>query len=52
MANVQAISVGHALEFDLAGFGTVHSVFVHAVNLTIRGDMWTLLAEGRGYAIG
>jgi Protein of unknown function (DUF2877) len=44
---IQAISVGHALDVDSAGFGAVHSVFTHAVNLTMRGDMWTLLAEGK-----
>ena len=47
MEQIQAISVGHALDIDLAGFGAVHSVFGHAVNLTIRGDMWTLLAEDK-----
>ncbi len=30
-----------------AAFGAVHSVFAHAVNLTIRGEMWTLLAEDK-----
>jgi hypothetical protein len=47
MVHIQGISVGHALDIGLAGFGTVHSVFVHAVNLTIRGDLWTLLAEDK-----
>ncbi len=46
-AYIQAISVGHALNFDLAVCGAVHSVFAHAVNLTVRGDMWTLLAEDK-----
>jgi hypothetical protein len=41
---VQAVSVGHALDVDSAGSGVVHSVFARAVNLTIGGDMWTLLA--------
>ena len=44
---VQAISVGHALDVDSPAYGAVHSVFVRAVNLTIRGDMWTLLAEDK-----
>ena len=44
---VQAISVGHALDVDVAGFGVVHSVFDRAVNLTMRGDLWTLLAEDK-----
>jgi hypothetical protein len=32
---------------DAAGFGVVHSVFARAVNLILRGDLWTLLAEHR-----
>jgi hypothetical protein len=32
---------------DSAGFGVVHSVFARAVNLTVRGDLWTLLTEDR-----
>ena len=47
MARIQAISVGHALDVDSAGFGSVHSVFTRAVNLTIRGNLWTLLAEDK-----
>ena len=43
-ARIQALSVGHALDVDSAGFGIVHSVFARAVNLMIRAEMWTLLA--------
>ena len=45
MARIQAISVGHALDVDSADFGAVQSVFDRAVNLTMRGDLWTVLAE-------
>jgi len=38
------MSVGHALSVDSADLGVVHSVFSRAVNLSIGGDMWTLLA--------
>jgi len=41
---IQALSVGHAIDADSAGVGLVHSVFVRAVNLMIRAEMWTLLA--------
>jgi Protein of unknown function (DUF2877) len=44
---IQALSVGHALDADSAGFGLVHSVFARAVNLMIRAEMWTLLAEDK-----
>jgi hypothetical protein len=47
-ARIQALSVGHALDADSAGFGIVHSVFARAVNLTIRAEMWTLLAADKG----
>jgi hypothetical protein len=43
-ARVQALSIGHALDADSAGFGIVHSVFARAVNLMVREEMWTLLA--------
>ena len=46
-ARIQALSVGHALDADFAGFGIVHSVFARAVNLMIRAEMWTLLAADR-----
>lgn len=45
---IQALSVGHALDADSAGFGIVHSVFARAVNLMIRAEMWTLLAPDKG----
>jgi Protein of unknown function (DUF2877) len=44
---VRATCLGHALPVDSAGFGVVHSVFARAVNLTVRGELWTLLAEDR-----
>ncbi len=44
MARIQAISVGHALDVDSADVGAVQSVFDRAVNLTMRGDLWTVLA--------
>ena len=46
-ARIQALSVGHALDADSAGFGIVHSVFAHAVNLLIREEMWTLLTSDK-----
>jgi Protein of unknown function (DUF2877) len=47
VARIQALSVGHALDADLAGLGIVHSVFARAVNLMVRAEMWTLLAADR-----
>jgi hypothetical protein len=44
---MQALSVGHALDVYSAGLGGIHSVFAHAVNVEIRGDMWTLLGAER-----
>jgi hypothetical protein len=44
-ARIQAVSVGHALDVDSTALGSVHSVYAHAVNLAICGDMWTLLAD-------
>jgi hypothetical protein len=44
---IQALSVGHALVADSAGFGIVHSAFARAVNLMIRAEMWTLLAADK-----
>jgi hypothetical protein len=44
---VPAVSIGQALDLDSTGYGVVHSAFHHAVNLTIRAEMWTLLADGR-----
>jgi hypothetical protein len=46
-ARIQALSVGHALDADSAGFGFVHSVFARAVNLMIRAEMWTLLVADK-----
>jgi hypothetical protein len=42
---VQALSVGHAVDAALPDWGVVHSAFPHAVNFLVRGDLWTLLAE-------
>jgi len=44
---MQALSVGHALDVYSAGLGRIHSVFAQAVNVEIRGDMWTLLSAER-----
>jgi len=44
---LQAVSLGHAADVQSTAAGTVHSVFTHAVNLEIRGDLWTLLAADR-----
>lgn len=42
---VQGLSLGHALDTVAPGNGMVHSVFEHAVNLVVGGEMWTLLAS-------
>ena len=44
---IQALSVGHALDADSAGFGIVHSVFSRAVNLMMGPELWTLLAADK-----
>lgn len=46
-AEVPALSLGYALEASTAACGVVHSVFRHAVNLLIGGEMWTLLAAAK-----
>jgi Protein of unknown function (DUF2877) len=46
-ARIQALSVGHALDANAAGFGIVNSAFARAVNLMIRAEMWTLLAADK-----
>lgn len=46
-ACVRATCLGHALSVGSAGFGVVHSVFARAVNVTVRGDLWTVLTEDR-----
>jgi hypothetical protein len=48
MVRVQAVSLGHTLDVVSPAAGVVHSVFAHAVNMTIRGDLWTLLADDKG----
>ena len=45
MTGLQALSVGHSLEFDFARTGVVHSVFAGTANLDMHVEMWTLLAE-------
>jgi hypothetical protein len=42
---IQALSLGQAVEVAATVHGTVHSVFGRAVNLSIGGGLWTLLAE-------
>jgi len=44
---IQALSVGHALDADSAGFGIVHSVFARAVNLMMGPELWTLMAADK-----
>lgn len=44
---MQALSTGHALDLRSAGAGAVHSVYTHAVNLVVRGDLWTLVSAQR-----
>jgi Protein of unknown function (DUF2877) len=43
----QAVSVGHRIDADAPGAGCVHSVFAHAVNLALGGELWTLLGADR-----
>ena len=45
MTDVQAISIGYAINFDTARAGAVHSVFARAANLLIGREMWTLVVE-------
>jgi len=45
MTDVQAISVGRAVNLGLPRAGVVQSVFPRAVNLDMREGMWTVLAE-------
>jgi hypothetical protein len=47
VARLQALSLGHALDLDSPGAGAVHSVFAHAVNIELRGELWTLLSAQR-----
>lgn len=47
MVRIQALSVGHALDVNSAGVGVIHSVFARAVNVEIRGDLWTLVGADR-----
>jgi hypothetical protein len=47
VARLQALSLGHALDLSSPGTGAVHSVFPRAVNLEVRGDLWTLLSAQR-----
>ncbi len=47
MIGVAAQSIGPALDVASADVGVVHSVFSHAVNLLVRGDLWTVLAAAK-----
>ena len=47
MATLQATSIGYALDVASAGAGVVHGVHPRAVNIEMRGDLWTLLAVDR-----
>jgi hypothetical protein len=42
---IQALSLGEALNVTACARGAVHSVFTRAVNLNVAGNLWTLLAE-------
>jgi len=44
---LQALSVGHCVDAGETGVATVHSVFARAVNIEVRGDLWTLLGAER-----
>jgi len=44
---LQALSLGHALDVDSSGAGAVHSVFARALNVEIGGGLWTLLGAER-----
>jgi len=44
---MQALSVGHAIDPKRAALGRVHSVFAHAVNLEIQGDLLTVVSCDR-----
>jgi hypothetical protein len=41
---LQALSVGPAVDVDASAVGRVHSIFSRAVNVEVRGGLWTLLA--------
>lgn len=41
---LQAVTMGHTLDVESPGSGVVHSVFARAVNLDLRGELWTLVA--------
>lgn len=45
---LQALSVGPALDVGAVSAGAVHSVFARAVNLEMRGDLWTLTGVDQG----
>lgn len=47
VAEAPALSLGYALDVGSEACGVVHGVFRHAVNVMIRGEMWTLLAEAK-----
>ena len=43
---VTAGAIGSVIDLRTPRTGRVHSVFAHAVNLELGGDMWTLVAPG------
>jgi hypothetical protein len=47
VTEVPALSLGYALDMGPVSCGVVHSVFRHAVNVMVCGEMWTLLAEAK-----
>lgn len=47
MVAVQALTLGYALDVQSPTSGVVHSVYPRAVNLEIRGALWTVLTQDR-----
>ena len=47
MVALQALSVGHAADLGAVASGNVHSVYAHAVNLVVDGELWTITSARR-----
>lgn len=47
MLATRALSVGRALDLESASVGAIHSVFSQAVNLEMRGNLWTIVGPER-----
>jgi hypothetical protein len=48
LSALQALSIGPAVDVASCTAGTVHSVFARALNIELRGELWTLLSAERG----